>query len=230
MSLILLLLMSFAAAFASETNHSIKVQGKCEIKISPDRGSVVLTAENQEIEQKSAVKKTTDQINALKEKVNKLKLPEQELRNTHYNVWPVREYEKNRYVNKGTRASLGLEVVTSDIARLGEVMAAAAEAGIQNVGTLQTFLSPAKSRQEYLRCLDVAAEDARAKAEQLARKLNFKLGPVIGIDETPKQDSMPVPVMGRSMVESFSKSMEPTQIEAGEQVFAATIKVTFGIR
>src|SRR3989344_3354476 len=185
MKLIFILGLSFFSLASLAETPQIQVQGNWEIKVTPDRGSIVFTAENQFKDQKTAVKKTNDQINSLKEEIKKLGLPDLELKNINYAVYPVRDYEKERYVDKGVRASLGLEVTTSEIPRIGEAMMKASQVGIQNVGSLFTFLSLEKSQQEYLKCLDIAADDAKGKARQLAKKLGFKIGDVILLNEVP---------------------------------------------
>lgn len=222
----LIVLLFSVAAFADDPPQ-ISVQGNCEIKVTPDRGSITFTAENQARDQKDAVKKTTEQINLLKEEIKKLNLADIELKNTNYNVFPVREYEKEKIVDKGIRANLSLEVTTSEIARIGEAMQAAAKVGVINVGSLTTYLSLEKSQKEYLKCLDIAADDAKGKAQQLAKKLGFKIGDVINLNEVP-QVSRPVPVMERAMMKSMDSA--PTQVEPGTQQYSTNIQVTFKIK
>lgn len=225
MKYFIVLLFSFAAL---ADDPQISVQGNCEIKVTPDRGAITFTAENQARDQKDAVKRTTDQVNKLKEEIKKLNLADLELKNTNYNVYPVREYEKEKIVDKGIRATLSLEVTTSEISRIGEAMQAAAKVGVINVGSLTTFLSLEKSQKEYLKCLDVAAEDARGKAQQLAKKLGFKIGEVINLNEVP-QISRPVPIiMERAMMKSMDAA--PTQVEPGTQQYSTNIQVTFKIK
>lgn len=205
----------------------IQVQGNCNIQVTPDRGSIVFTAENQSKDQKSAVQKTTAQIETLKTEIKKLNLKDLELKNTNYAVYPVREYEKDRYVDKGTRASLGLELTTSEIQRIGEAMMKASQIGINNVGSLSTFLSLEKSQKEYLRCLDMAADDAKGKAKQLAKKLGFEVGEVILLNEVP---NIPRPIPEhRLAMKSMAMDSAP-QIEAGTQNYTTNIQITFKIK
>lgn len=223
--LFILSLSIFSLASLAETPQ-IQVQGNCEIKVTPDRGSIVFTAENQFKDQKTAVKKTNDQINSLKEEIKKLGLKDLELKNINYAVYPVRDYEKERYVDKGVRASLGLEVTTSEIPRIGEAMMKASQVGIQNVGSLFTFLSLEKSQQEYLKCLDIAADDAKGKARQLAKKLGFKIGDVILLNEVP---NIPRPIPEHRVAMKTMMDSAP-QIEAGTQNYSTNIQITFSIK
>lgn len=230
MRFIVLFMILTSVAYAEMDMPQVQVQGRCEMDVVPDRGMISFTAENQSRNQEEAVKKTTSQINKLNASLKELKLSDVEFKSTGYSVHPVREWEKEKLVNKGYRASSTLQVLTSEISKLGTAMMKASEAGITNVGNLETFLSLKKSRQEYLKCLDVAAEDARLKAQQLGKKLNFKVGDVIIINETPQVEHRePVPM--RSMMKSMSMAeAAPPQIEAGTQKFATTIQVTFKIK
>jgi uncharacterized protein len=225
-----LILISFLLSSCSlaRGGRVVEVTGKCEIGVIPDRASISFTAENQSREQKIAVTKTNEQINQLKDKINSLNLPNLELKNTNYAVFPVREYEKERYVDKGTRATLTLEVSTSDIASLGETLTLASQLGIQNVGALIMSLSPEKAQTEYLKCLDIASQDAQQKAQRLAKNLGFKVGEVKKVIESPlERTSAPEP---KYMLKSLSaESMTSTKLEAGEQQFSTTLQVSFKI-
>ncbi len=225
----LLVLLIINSALAKDAE--VQVQGNCDIQVTPDRGMVSFTAENQAGDQKVAVKKTNDQINSLKKEIEAMKLANVEFKTTGYNVYPVREYEKNKYVDKGMKASLTLEVTTSDISKLGETLISASKLGIQNVGALSTFLSLEKSQDEYLRCLEIAAQDAKNKAQQLAKKLGFKVGDVLTIVESPRFQSRPRPE-GMMMMKGAMASMDmaPTKIEAGTEQFSTTLQVNFAIK
>ena len=227
----LLVLLISPVLFAAE-NNGVMVQGSCQIKVVPDRASVSFTAENQKKSQSEAVKVTNAQMTELKEKIQKLKLADIEFKTTNYNVYPVREYEKDHYVDKGTKVTMTLEITTSDISRLGEAMVEASHAGIQNVGTMMTFLSLEKSQSEYLKCLDIASHDARKKAEQLAKKLDFNVGKVLNVIESPvAMQPSPVPQRGAMFAKSaMMDSIEAAPVEAGTQNFSTNIQVTFEIK
>lgn len=230
MRIILSFFLLTSVAWAEMDVPQIQVQGKCERDVVPDRGLISFTAENQSRDQQEAVKKTTAQINKLKEALKALKLSDVEFKNTGYSVYPVREWEKERMVNKGFRSALTLQITTSDISRLGEAMLKASAAGITNVGSLETFLSLKKSQEEYLKCLDIAAKDAKLKAKKLALELGFKIGEVILLNETPQLEE-PQPVPMRSMMKRMALAdAAPTKVEAGTQKFATTILVSFKIK
>lgn len=227
MILTFLLILVTSSGLAAESKR-VQVQGQCQTKVVPDRGSITFMAENQSKSQKEAFAKTNQQINSLKQKIKKLKLPDLELKNTNYNVYPVREYENKKYVNKGMRVSLGLEVTTSDIQRLGDTLTLASEEGIQNVGSLRMFLSQQKQKEIYLKCLDVATEDATMKARQLSKKMGFGLGEVIKVIEAPLQTIREPVYQSRAMLKSGGDPAPA--LEPGAQEFSTTLEVSFAIK
>lgn len=223
------LLILFTSVALADQHQGIQVQGNCEVKVTPDRSSVSFTAENQSKQQAEAVKKTNDQMNDLKNKITALKLANVEFKTTSYNVTPIREWEKEKMVDKGIRASMTLEITTSEISRLGEAMVEASKAGLENVGSMVMFLSLEKSQAEYLKCLDIASKDARKKADQLADKLGFKIGDVVSVIESPAQMPGPIPYPERAMMKS-SRDTAPVAVDAGTQNYSTNIQVTFKIK
>jgi uncharacterized protein YggE len=223
----LALLLLSLSALASE--HTIQVQGSCDLEVVPDKGKITFQAENQSKDQVAAVTKTNEQINKLKAEIQNLKLENLEFKTTNYQVWAVKDYEKEKYVDKGTRALLALEVSSTEIAKLGEAMSAAAKLGIQTVGQLSTYLSIEKSKAEYLKCLDVAADDARKKAEQLGKRLGFKVGDVASIQENPGT-SNPAPTPMGAVLMMRDAKMESSPVEPGRQQFSTQLQVSFLIK
>jgi uncharacterized protein YggE len=223
----ILLCLVCSSAFAAMDVPQVMVQGHCEIKVVPDRGSILFTSEHQSKDQKEAVKKTIEQMAKLKDAIKELKLEDLEFKNSEYTVYPVREYEKDRLIDKGYKASLSLELTTSQISRIGETMTKASDLGVINAQALTTFLSLEKGQKEYLKCLDIAADDAKNKAIQLGKKLGFKVGDVITLNEVPQIENTPIPI--RAMM---TKSLDsaPPQIEAGTQKYSTNIQVTFSIK
>lgn len=214
----------------AKTEDVIQVQGKCETKVTPDRVMITFTAENQSKNQKEAFKKTTKEIESLKEQIQKMNLKNVELKTTGYQVYPVREYEKERMIDKGMKVALALQVTTSEIDRIGDTLVMASKKGIKNVGSLQTFLSQEKTRSEYLKCLDVAADDANAKARQLAKKLKINMGEVVKVIESPMSTPTPVYHERSMMMNAKSSDMDAPSIEAGQQDFSTTIEVSYKIK
>ena len=226
-SLALLLVFIAMPSFA----RHVSVSGKCEIKVTPDRGSVQLLTQKNGSSVKEVVDSVSKQIDAAKAAVQKMDLKDLELRTTQFQVNPRHEWENNKQVFKGYSASLGLEVTTSEITKLGEVMAKASNLGVNNTNNYRTFLSLEKSQAEYLKCLDIASNDAQKKAERLAKNLDAKLGEIESISEGQGHVEEPRPMvqMEAMMAKSADAGAGPS-IEVGNQVYSTTVRYVFKLK
>ena len=210
---------------------TISVTGKCEVKVVPDRASLQLQTEKTAGSVKAAGTDVTLRIEKVREAIKQMNLKDVELRTSQYNVAPHHEWSNNKNVFKGYTATLSLEVVTSEIERMGEVIAKAADNGLNSTNSFNTFLSLEKSQDEYLKCLDLAAVDARKKADRLAKKLGADIGDVDNIIESTPVMHAPTPRMYEAELTMAKSDAAPAPtIEVGTQLFSTTINVSYKLK
>ena len=147
----------------------------------------------------------------------------------------IKEWEKNREVMRGYRARMGLWVSTSEIQKIGEIIAIASKEKVKDVNSLQTYLSDEKQLQEEVACLGDAAKNARVKAEKLASALGAKLGEVMQMNETGRSlPHWPRPMMMQKSMGMRAMAMEDANsapsVEAGQQNLSLTVQVSFGLK
>lgn len=227
-----------AIAVASTANaqtmafqRSVSVTGNCLRAVQPDRGSLVVTADVQAQDLQTAAKKSTETYERVKKAVQKLGLKDLELTTSEYNFQEVREWQKDRNVFKGFRARMGLSVSTSEISRLGEVIALAANEGVRDVSSLNTFLSLEKSKIEREACLEDAVKNARSKAETIARAASSKLGRVLAVSESGAAPMPPPAPMFKAAMRGMAEdaSVAAPGVDAGPQRISIDVSVTFGL-
>lgn len=223
---------SFPGDFAQASDRLITVTGTCHRIITPDRASVILTAEDQNKDLKIASQKASETYARVRTAVQKLGLEAVELKTVEYSLNAVREWVKDREVMKGYKARIGLSVSTSQTQRLGEVLAIAAREEIRDIGKLSAYLSDDRLQSEQFACLKSAAENARAKADRLAASLNVHVGETVSVNEgVPPPPNPPTPMMSETMnFKSSMREMAPPSIEAGQQPLSLTVLVTFSLR
>lgn len=163
----------------------ISVHGQCIRKVSPDRGSITIVSQFLDKNSQQASKRAMALYEKMQNRVEKMKLKDLELQTSEYSLQEVVDYQKDRRVSRGTQASIGLQVITSEITRLGEVAALAAELEVGRVEQLSTFLSREKTKNAREACLVEAIQNARDKAEKMAASAKAKVGEVQLIDENP---------------------------------------------
>jgi len=219
---------------ATNSTRSISVTGNCVRNAVPDRGSISLTTEVKEQDLKEAAKKASENYEKLKTAIAKLNLPHVEIQTTETSYRENREWEKSKMVFKGYIARMGLSVSTSAIARLGEVVAIAGNQRINDVGQLNTYMSDEKTKQEQMACLEIAADNAKKRAEKLAGALNAKVAEVLKINENMSLSPSPVyPRYEMAMAKSVGgaeSDMTAPNIEAGTQKVSVTVNVEFALR
>jgi uncharacterized protein len=108
-----------------------------------------------------------------------------------------------------------------EVAKAGSVVDAAVAAGANQVSG--PMLRVADSHAQYQAAVEVALDDARARAEAIAAKAGVKLGAPVAIIESGGGGS-PVPVYDRLAAGAAEMPIEP-----GTQEISATLTVTFSI-
>lgn len=229
---VLLAIFTLPAHAEGSAPRAVSVSGACLRQVTPDRGSISMVAEARENDLQTATQKATRSYERARAAIQKLALPDADLRTTEYSVGEIREWENNKSVFKGFKARMGLKVSTSALQKLGDVMSIAAREGLVDVGALTMFLSDEKTKQERFACLQDAAADAKAKADKLATSLGAKVGPVLAISEGGASMPGPRPEM---MMETASmlkagRAMDAPAIEAGQQNMTVNVSVTFALQ
>ena len=93
--------MNLMAKDSINQKRHITVIGECDLKVIPDRARVRFTSEHVHKDQKIAVQKTVEQIKKLKKIIQKLQLSEVQFKSSSYQVYPEKEWVRDRYQNKG---------------------------------------------------------------------------------------------------------------------------------
>lgn len=212
-------------AHADVVNKGIIVSGECSKSVPSDRGSIVLTADFVKPSIAKASHESTQKYEQLKAEIKALKLENLNLQTTEYSIQEVRDFIKSKSVFRGYRSRIGLQVSTSDIQRLGEVLAIASKLEIQDVGQLRNFLSESKLKTERDSCLQDAVVDARRRAERLAEAAHVKVGKVQTISESGS--SSPYPVSGMHL-KSFAGADVANIVAAPEQI-SVQVSVNYGV-
>lgn len=162
----------------------ISVSGECLRKVLQDRGAVVIASTAVHPTPKEASTKVIEAHEKVKAAVKALSLTGYTPETEGYSVEEERAHQNKKWVKIGYRATLATRFETSDIARLGDVIAAASSAGAERVGSLQTFVSPEKMKAEREACLETATQNAVAKAARLAAGGGVKVGELLQVAES----------------------------------------------
>ncbi|MES2966034.1 MAG: SIMPL domain-containing protein [Bdellovibrionota bacterium] len=228
-----LLSLSSVSARAEQPPRTISVTGTCTKTVTFDRGAIIVTADVLDPDLQKATKRATDTYEAVRAAVQKLNLKDSQLMTNEYSVTEQKEWEKERAVSKGFRARMGLQVTTSEISRLGEVIAIAAKQSVRDVSALNSFLSADKEKTERESCLEAAVQNAQAKAARMAKIAGAKLGRVQQLLEEGAQAPEPIsqrPMQMEAKSSYVSKMADSGPgVEAGAGRLRVNVNATFAI-
>lgn len=166
---------------AEKDERTLLVSGEGTVTVAPDvaittvgmisRGETVADAQQQ----------NNTVMNALIQKVKELGVAEADIQTANYNIYPVYDYTQQGQVPRGFEVSQSVTLKIRDIENASNILAAAGEAGANNVGGLQFTIDDREVYRAEARAL--ALEQVAEKARSLAQSLGVQLGEVVAYEE-----------------------------------------------
>jgi uncharacterized protein YggE len=184
-----------------EAHHSrgIVVSGECLTKVVQDRGSVVVGSTTVAKTTKEASEKAIKAHESIKSRVLELKLKDFISETAEYSVNQECSYEQGKRHCEGFRARLATRFETSEIGRIGDIIAISSQLGSEEVSDLSTFASPETLKSAREACLEMAMKNAASKAQILARGAGVALGKLLLIEENSEHGGeRPMPISKRA--------------------------------
>jgi len=213
---------------AEEVVRTISVTGTGTVQIDPDtaRISLGVLANNESLE--VAQTEVTEGLAAVTEVLTDAGIAPEDITTSSYNVYPVPEYDRDgNYVGvERYEVSSGLDVIVRDIESVGTILDTAVDAGANNVWGISFYVddpSPAASQARQL-----AVEDARSKADELATAAGMVVTNVVTISETSSPN--PQPQMfdyGSGGADMAAAEAAPVPVSPGLTEIRVDVQVTF---
>lgn len=204
-------------------NLEITVTGTGTIKTEPDQAVVkigIVIDASTATESWQSVSETANKVlNALKN----LGISDQNMETTDYNL--QKRWDRHHEEILGFTCSYTLKIKVENLDSVGEVIDAAAEAGANEVYSIEFTQDEAKIKEAKRKAFQKAAEDARAKAEAIASAFD---GKVIGIADIQVNNQSWNPWVYRSQ-DSGIRANASTPINSGDVEATNSLTVTYKI-
>ena len=230
----LLFLMLFTANVSAhqpvEQDH-VKVVGVGEVEKEPDQATLNISIEAKEPDLVTAKKVADEKYSAVLEVIKKAGIADKNIKATRISAHPEYEWRNNARIYKGERVSRSLAVTIDDLDIVSQLMQDIVEGGVSRIDGMQTGFKDPKALQEL--ALAAAADDARHKAEFLAKRLGRDLGDAYSISEhnvnAARNVNRPMAMSADMAVSSRAMAAPPPQEMFGSQKVKATVNVSFGL-
>jgi len=200
------------------TGRTVTVNGAATLRLKPDRASFSVVVETGAQSVSEAFKRNTAKLNAVVGALKERGVASQEIQTSNFSI--SSRVEKGKKA-PGFRVSNLVTVTREDPASISELLQAAVAAGANQVEGLRFFVGdPGKSQP---RGLEMAFQNARAKAEKLASLSGKSLGEVVCV-----ADQSPSVLSGGLLARNYDA--EAPNIEVGTEALNFNVSVVFELK
>ncbi|MFC2063405.1 SIMPL domain-containing protein [Chloroflexota bacterium] len=212
----------------SQQNTGIWVTGEGEVSVVPDVAIVSLGVEVQASTVTAAQQQAAEAMDAVMAVLAAEGIADEDIKTQYYNVYPLRHWDDDQEILIGYRVTNMAAVKIRDVANAGAVIDAVVAGGgdyIRISGISFTVDEPAAYYDE---ARTLAMNDAKEKAEQLARQAGVSLGKPIFISEGTISSISPYYDAYRQEA-AVSSGDYTTSISPGETDVRLTVQVVYSI-
>ncbi|MBI4144641.1 SIMPL domain-containing protein [Candidatus Woesearchaeota archaeon] len=209
---------------------TITVNGVAELKVEPDKAEIWILVEGKGSDAASAQEDLQEKSNKVLTSVKAQGVLEKDIETTGFSVYPDYQYnpETGESTIVGYRAQHSLKVTVHELEKAGVVADAI---GTQNgqVQNIQFGLTDEAQKRYDDEALQLAAADARKKAESLTSAVGARLGKVVAIQESNVYYP-PWPMYARAdMMIAEGGFTKATEVLPGPVSVSSTVSVTYAL-
>ena len=217
------------AAYAANNSDGsgsseISVSGAGSVNVNPDVAYISLGVTTKGKDPKAALDENNKSIAAVISAVLEKNVAEKDIRTTDFNMYPDYNYNYDRDGEQvsGYTVTNNVSIVVRDIAAVGDILAAAANAGANASGGVQFGLLD--NSAAYNDALVLAIANAVGKAEAIAGAVGKPLGSPSSVTETYNYYS---PYYAAA--ENFSRepSVGGVPVQAGKLTITANVQMVY---
>lgn len=210
-----------------EAGREITVQGSGKIFATPNVARYTVSVQTgPQATAEAALNQLSQRINAVIASVKAAKVAEKDISTTNLAVNPIYDFTEGRQTLRGFEASQSIEITIRDLDAIGTILAGTVSEGANQAGGLRFEVDDLEKVR--LEAQTKAIEDARQKAEQLAKTLGVGLGRVKTFTATGGETQ---PLLGFARAEALPiDAGGAPDVPIGTQEMSATVSITYELR
>ncbi|MBW3011794.1 SIMPL domain-containing protein [Candidatus Woesearchaeota archaeon] len=209
--------------------NTIAVSGSGTMSTQPDEAYLYVSILTQAATAEEAQSQNADIADDVIKALRNAGIAKDDIETSSYNLYPRYDYERYQRII-GYELTHVLKVKTNDIEDVGKFSDAAVQAGANGINRVSFQLSDAKQQSIMNDALAKATDNAKEKAESIAKNLNVNVGGVVSVSESNLQ-YRPYEYYGMAMMDEAVKAESvPTQISPQELEVTAYISLVFEIK
>jgi len=220
-------------------SNTISFDGKGEVMAAPDLATISFTIRETSKEMQDAQTKVTTKETAVLDFLEKSEIEKKNIKTESYSSYPKYDYGTPCYYGSmvpcrqdtpkivGYEVSEYVSVKIHDLSKVGEILKGIGAVGISEI-TGPNF-SVEKEEELRAQARKVAIDEAKAKAEVLAKDLGVRLIRIVSFSENGNRN-YPMAYAKDMMEGAVSMSSSAPQLPTGENKITSYVTITYEIR
>ena len=216
-----LFLLTFFSLATAASERQVNVTGMGEVSAAPDSAEVSLTVQSLRRESAAAKDDVDMRVNEFLEALDDLGFDEDNITAGSLRTNPRYEYCSGQQTFTGYQASRSLTVEVSDLDDLDALLDAALNGQIDIINNIRYKVGDSSAMEEKAR--ELAIEDSKGQASELAAAYGAELGPIVSINyrsrgNTPIFMDAAGPAVLRSEAANVTGQYLPDEISFSDQI------------
>lgn len=236
---ILLILIStfLLALITSETlDIKVKLKNKEAITLSgegraigvPDVASVNFSVVTEKMTAKETMAENANKMNEVINFVKESGVDEKDVKTQAYFLSPRYDWVEGERVFKGYQLTSTLTVKIRDLEKISDIIDGVVLRGANQVGDIQFVIDDSDKLKEEAR--NKAIENAKVKAESVAKATGLKIGKILSFTEgTAPEATIPIPY-SLEEAKGLGAGTPAPEIEKGSQEITVSVFLTFELK
>lgn len=209
----------------SET-HVITVTAAEEVRVEPDMAEVVYGVTTEAADAETCRQQNSEAVAAVVEALKALGVEESSIQTTRLNLSPQYDWSQNYQKLVGYEMSATLTVSDLPIDLVGKLLEDSVSAGVNQVQSV-TYQS-SRYDESYQQALELAVQNARTKAEAIAKAGSCTISGIANVQEYLADQSGRYTNAKALLADAAEMSM--SSVQPGELRVAAQVRVDFVIQ
>jgi len=213
---------------ALHDRDTIVVSGEGKVTSQPDLATVSMGVQTDALTVKDAQAQNTQKMNSIINALKALQIASKDMQTSNYSIQPKIDWTNGTSKVTGYTVTQNVDVKVRNLDSVGDVLAKGGELGANQVGGIQFTIDDPTALQAQAR--GKAIDDARTKADALAKQLGLTIVKVVTFSENQGGTPIIYPMMAKSLDMGAAAPAPAPQIQSGSLDVTSDVSVTFEVR
>ena len=202
------------------------VTGEGKVAVKPDQAQITLGVRKEAATVAAATEQVDAVMSELSKRVKSLGVEEKDIKTVDYSVYQNYGPEGR---GSGYVASSSVQVTIRELTKASQVLDVIGSLGLEQSGGLIFTLSDELKEKTVREAREIAIEEAKKKAEELASLAGMKLGRIVNVQEGASAQPGPYLMRAEAAKDSLGGGT-PAQIEPGTSETRVSVTLSYETR